>query len=333
MVSIIIPCRNEENFIAKCLDSVVNNDYPKHMYEILVVDGMSEDKTREIVNEYCKKSPLVRIVDNPKKIVPTGLNIGIQSAKGEVIIRMDAHAIYDKSYIKKSVDYLNRYSADNVGGIWRIIPRKSSFLAKAIALISVSTFGVGSAHYRIAKAKTPKWVDTVFGGCYRRQVFDKVGFFNENLVRTQDLEFNFRLRKSGGKILLVPDIITCYYVRSDFKSFLKYNFINSLWITYPIKFLNYMPVSWRHLVPLAFVSGLIGSLFLSFFSKIFLWLFFLIGGFYLGANFSFSAMIAFREREIKYLFVIPILFTILHLSYGLGSLCGLMKALGEKSNY
>jgi GT2 family glycosyltransferase len=303
------------------------------MYEILVVDGMSEDKTREIVNEYCKKNPLVRIIDNPQKIVPTGLNIGIQNAKGEVIIRMDAHAIYDRSYIKKSVDYLNRYSADNVGGIWRIIPRKSSFLAKAIALISVSRFGVGNAHYRIGKSKTPKWVDTVFGGCYRREVFDRMGFFNENLVRTQDLEFNFRLRKSGGKILLVPDIVTYYYVRSDLKSFLKYNFVNSLWITYPIKFLNYMPVSWRHLVPLAFVSGLIGSLFLSVFSKIFLWLFFSIVGFYMVTNFSFSTMIAFREREIKYLFVIPTLFTILHLSYGFGSFWGLMKVLGEKIKY
>lgn len=332
-LSIVIPCRDEEKFIGECLRSIVNNDYPKDGYEILVVDGMSEDNTREIVNEYCEKNPLVRIIDNPKKIVPAGLNIGIQNAKGEVIIRMDAHAIYERNYIRKSVDYLNRYGADNVGGICRTVPKKNSFLGKAIALVSASGFGVGNSYFRIGRSKTPKWVDTVFGGCYKRQVFERVGLFNENLVRTQDLEFNFRLRKSGGKILLVPDIVSYYYVRSNLKSFLKYNFINSLWITYPIKFLNYMPVSWRHLVPLAFVSSLMGSLFLSFFSKIFLWLFFSIGGSYLITNFSFSTLIAFRERKVKYLLTIPILFTILHLSYGFGSFWGLMRALGEKSKH
>ena len=326
LISVIIPCRNEEKFIAKCLDSVIANDYPKDRLEVLVVDGMSEDGTREIVERYAKQYPFIKLLDNPKKITPTALNIGIKHAKGEIIMRMDAHATYEKDYISKCIKYLNEYNADNVGGIWKTLPRDNTFIGKAIVIALSNPFGIGNAYYRFA-TKEPRWVDTVPFFCYRKEIFDKVGFFNENLARSQDMEFNLRLKSIGYKTLLVPEIVSYYYARSDFKSFCKHNFRNGVWAIYPFKFTTIMPVSLRHLIPLAFVSSLIGSAALSVFSQIFLWLLLFILGSYALTNAYFSVKITAKEKDFRYLFVMPLIFATLHISYGLGSLCGVLKVI------
>ncbi len=330
-VSIIIPCRNEEKYIGKCLDSLIDNDYPKNLIEILVIDGISDDKTREVLKKYFIRYPFIKLLDNPKKITPCALNIGIKSANGDIIIRMDAHATYSNNYISKCVKYLCECKADNVGGVWKIIPRSNTIVGKSIALALSNFFGGGNAHYKVGNFKEPKWVDTVFGGCYKREIFEKIGYFNENLIRTQDLEFNLRLRKSGGRILLCPDIVAYYFVRSDIRSFCRYNFINSFWVTYPRRFLLYMPVSWRHLVPLLFVISLTLALLLSLLSSFFLWLFLSIAGVYLLSNLIFSFMIAFREKNIGYMFVVPVLFAMLHVGYGLGSLWGLIRSYQKEA--
>lgn len=323
LVSIIIPCRNEEKFIGRCLDSIIAQDYPRDKFEVLVVDGMSEDKTREILRDYAERYSFIRLLDNPKKITPCALNIGIKNARGEIIMRMDAHATYEKDYISKCVKYLNEYNADNVGGIMVTLPRNETFIGKAIAMVLSHPFGVGNSAFRTG-AKEPKWVDTVFGGCYKREVFDKIGLFNENLTSTQDMEFNLRLKKAGGKILLHPDIVSYYYTRSDFKSFCKNNLRNGLWVILPFKFSKIIPVSLRHLIPFIFVLSIIVSGVLSFFSSIFFWLFLLIVGFYSLTNLYFSFKIALRKKNIKYLVVIPVLFAALHIGYGLGSAWGLI---------
>jgi glycosyltransferase involved in cell wall biosynthesis len=325
-VSIVIPCRNEEAYIGKCLDSIINNDYTKENLEILVIDGMSEDRTKQIVDEYIRLYPFTRLLDNLKKITPSALNIGIKNAKGEVIMRMDAHATYEKDYISKCVKYLGEYEADNVGGIMVTIPRENTFIGRAIVSALSHRFGVGDSVFRTG-SKEPRWVDTVFGGCYKREVFDKIGLFNENLVSTQDMEFNQRLRKAGGKILLHPEIVSNYYTRSDFKSFCKNNLRNGIWAIYPLKFVDHIPVSWRHFIPLVFVSGLIGSAVLSAFSHVFLWLLLFIAGSYALANIYFSFKISAKERDFRYLFVMPIIFATLHIIYGLGSLWGAIKLL------
>ena len=325
LVSIIIPCRNEEKFIEKCLDSLVLQDYPKEKLEILVVDGASEDKTREIVKKLIEKCPFVRLLENPKKYTPFGLNVGIRNAKGEVIARMDAHAEYEKKYISKCVKYLKEYGVDNVGGIMITMSRKDTALGKAIVAVLSHRFGVGSAIFRIG-AKDPTLVDTVFGGCYKREVFDKIGYFDENLPRGQDMDFNLRLRKSGGKILLVPEIKSFYYARSDLKSFWRHSFTDGVELVSPLKF-GVVIFSWRHLVPLAFALGLIILLFLAIFSLKFLWLFFIFLGLYLLMTLYFSAKIAFAEKDFKYLFFMPIVFATLHIGYGLGSVFGLLKLL------
>lgn len=324
-VSIIIPCRNEKDFILGCLESLINQDYPKGSLEILVVDGSSEDGTKEIVAEFIKKNQFIRLLDNPNKFTPAGLNIGIKEAKGEVIIRMDAHAQYNKDYISQCLKYSNKCGADNVGGAIRTLPSKNNIWAKAIAIVLSNPFGAGNSFFRIG-SKKPKWVDTVFGGCYRKEVFKKIGLFNERLIRSQDIEFNQRLRKSGGKILLVPDIKVNYYPQSNFRDFLKHNFSDGLWTIYPLKF-RVKIFSWRHLVPLIFVLTLIILAELSSFSKISLSLLLLIISFYFLVAILLSFFISIKERNIGLLFVLPFVFANRHLGYGLGSCWGLIRIM------
>lgn len=310
LVSIIIPCRNEEKFIGRCLDSIIKQDYPKDKLEVLVIDGMSEDRTREII-EKLKTQNLklkIRLLDNPRRITPCALNIGIKNAKGDLIIRMDAHATYGKDYISKCVKYLNEYNADNAGGIIKTLPGKNTLIAKAIALCLSHPFGTGGSYFRVG-SKEPKWVDTVFGGCYKREVFERIGLFNENLKRSQDMEFNLRLKKAGGKILLVPDIISYYYPKSNLKDFWKHNFEDGVWAIYPLKFVK-MPFKLRHYIPLIFVLTLPLSI----------WPYFLLSLF-------FSFQIAHQEKNLKLFFLMPIAFFCRHLSYGIGSLVGLLKLL------
>jgi len=329
-VSIVIPCWNEEKFIGKCLDSIIAQDYPKDKLEILVVDGMSEDGTKGTIKEFTQKYSFIKILDNPKKITPCALNIGIKNAKGDIIIRMDAHAKYEKDYISKCVKYLYEYNADDVGGIMITLPQQNTFIGKAIVNVLTSRFGVGNSDFRTGVSQ-PKETDTVFGGCYRREVFGKISYFNENLVSSQDMEFNIRLKKMGGKIMLFPDIVSHYYTRSDFQSFCKNNFRNGIWAVYPMKFVKHMPVRIRHLIPLMFVSSLVGSLILSFFIPMFFFLFLAVILSYLLTDFYFSSKIAISERDWRYLLIMPFMFFSLHSCYGLGSIVGLVNVLFSKN--
>jgi glycosyltransferase involved in cell wall biosynthesis len=324
-VSIIIPCRNEEHFIQKCLDSVLENDYPKEKMEIFVVDGFSQDKTRKIVGEYIKKYPFIRLLDNPKFIAATALNIGIKEAKGDLIIRLDAHTTYDKSYISKCVDYSQTYNADNVGGIISITPRDDKMMGKAIVKAMASFLGTGGAKYKGGVEKFEE-VDTVPFGCFKKEVFNKVGLFNENLQRSQDMEFNLRLKRSGGKIYLFPDIISYYYVRSDLISFLKHNFIDGVWAIYPFKFTKKL-FKLRHYLPLIFVSGLLGLLLLGLFLKPFLYIFWGCAALYTLIIIYSAVKVSFAEKNIAYMFYLPIALATRHFSYGFGSIFGIIKLL------
>jgi len=322
-VSIIIACRDEERYIEKCLNSIIANDYPQDRLEILITDGMSEDKTREIIKKYLKQYSFIKLLDNPKKFTPFGLNIGIKEAIGEIIIRMDAHAVYEKDYISKCLKYLEEHEVDNVGGIIRTLPGKDTAIAKAIAFSLSHPFGAGNSYFRIG-LEGPQFVDTVFGGCYRKEVFEKIGLYNEKMIRSQDLEFNLRLKESDGKILLFPDIISYYYAQSTLMGFLKHNFIDGIWITYPLKF-GIQAFSWRHLTPVVFALSLIGSFLLSFLSGFFSGLFLFILFLYLLVNLYFSFKIAKREKDFGYFFIMPVVFIVRHLPYGIGSIWGLIK--------
>ncbi len=326
-VSIIIPCRGEDRFIKKCLDSIIEQDYQGDM-EVLVVDGMSEDKTRKIVEKYIisHKSSIIRLLDNPQKFIPFALNIGIKEAKGEIIMRMDAHAGYEKDYISKCVKYLQEYKADNVGGIIKTLPAENSLSAQAIALCLSHIFGAASS-FRVG-LKEAKEVDTVFGGCYKKEVFDKIGLFNENLIRSEDMEFNLRLKRAGGKILLVPDIVCYYYPKTKLKDFFLHNFKDGIWAIYPLKFVK-IPLKLRHYIPLFFVLTLLLTLILGFFSIYSKILFLFIFGIYILASLFFSLKISLREKDLRLFFIMPLAFGARHFGYGIGSLVGIFKLLTD----
>jgi glycosyltransferase involved in cell wall biosynthesis len=329
-VSIIIPCRNEEKFIGKCLDSIINTKYPKNKLEVLVVDGMSEDRTRKIVAEYINKYSFIRLLDNPKKIIPTAMNIGIRNSIGEIIMKFDAHAEYQKDYISKCIEYLNKYRADNVGGVVTVLPRYNTTIGKAIVSVVSHPFGVGNSLFRIGP-KEPLWADTAFSGCYRRSVFDQIGFYDEEIERSEDMALNSKIRRAGGKILLAPEIVSYYYARSNFIDFCKHNLDNGFWITYPLKYGRIL-FSWRHLVPLVFVSSFIWLGSLSLFWRGWLWLLLILGGVYILTNLAASVQIVKKEREIRHLLVVPLIFASLHILYGLGSLWGVVKVLGHRAS-
>jgi glycosyltransferase involved in cell wall biosynthesis len=328
LVSAIVPCRNEERYISQCLDSIVANDYPKDKLEVLVVDGNSEDRTRKIVAGYQQRYESIRLLDNVKKITPVAMNIGIKNARGMIIMKMDAHTTYEKDYISKCVKFLYEYNADNVGGILQTVPGAETTMAKAIALALSNPFGAGNSYFRIG-SKEPRWVDTVSFGCYRREIFDKIGVYNEKLVRSQDMDLNIRLTKAGGKILLHPEIVGRYYADPDLGVFAKHNFADGVWVIQPLKF-GGMFLRPRHLIPLAFVLSLVGSALLSIFFPVFLWLFLSIVGLYLAISIYFSFRLLARERKLSYPFVMPIVFLTRHIAYGAGSFYGLLKLLVSK---
>lgn len=329
LVSVIIPCRNEEKFIGECLDSIISQDYRLDRIEALVIDGVSTDKTREIVKKYEMSYSFIKLLDNPKKITPCALNIGIKQSKGELILWMSAHNIYEKDYISKCVKYLNEYNANNVGGVIITLSRENTSTGRTIAYAISHKFGIGNSIFR-SGSNQPKWVDTVFGSCYKREVFEKIGLFNEKLIRGQDLEFNLRLKKAGLRTLLVPEIVSYYYARSDLSSFIKHNFINGLWAILPFKYTNIIPISLRHLVPLLFVLSLIFFGILSFFIFWAKFLFFMIISLYLLCNILFSLKISLKQNDLRHLFLMPLIFLSLHISYGIGSVLGLVNCIFSK---
>jgi glycosyltransferase involved in cell wall biosynthesis len=326
-VSIVIPCRNEENFIENCINSLLNQTYPKEWMEIIAVDGFSEDRTRRIIKIYSGKYSFVKILDNPKKYNPFALNIGINNSKGDIIMVASGHARYENDFIEKCVGFIQEKNVDGAGGIVKNLPQKKTFFSKAIALCLSSFFGAGTAFFRTGSKKIRE-VDAFFGGCYKKEAFSKAGLFNEKLIRSQDIEFNKRLKKAGGKLFLIPDAVTYYYYRSSLIGFLKHNFLDGTWLTYPLKF-RIKVFSFRHLLPLFFVAALISTIIFSF---IFWWgkfLLVLLFGSYILANLFFSIKIALKEG-FRYVFLMPITFSARHLAYGFGSLWGFIKIIIKK---
>lgn len=321
-VTLVVACRNEERYIKRCLDSLVAQDYPKDRMEIFVVDGMSGDRTSVVAAEYALAHPHITILQNSRLITPCAFNIGIRKAKGDYVFFMGAHAMYQSNYVSLCVRNAESSGADNVGGMLNTMSSVDSPQAKAIALTLSHPFGAGNARFRVGSAK-PEWVDTVFGGCYRRDVFERVGLFNEHLVRSQDMEFNTRLKNAGGKILLVPDIVTTYYPKATLGEFFTHNVSDGIWAIYPLRFVK-TSFSLRHYIPLAFVSYLVGSALLGIFFKPFFVLFLAGLFFYLAVSFVVSYAIAKKERDIRLLFLMPAAFACRHVGCGLGSLYGVI---------
>ena len=213
-VSVIVPCRDEERYIARCLDSIAATDYPRERLEVLAVDGVSEDRTRAIVADYGARYPFIRLLDNPGRIPPTAVNTGIRAARGEILVRVDAHGVYPPNYIPALVAALQQSGADSVGGVLVTLPANDTAIAQGIAIAMSHPFGVGNSYFRVG-VREPRWVDTIAFFCCRRETFDRVGLFDETLARDEDSEFNGRLIQAGGRILLVPHVTAQYYARDS----------------------------------------------------------------------------------------------------------------------
>lgn len=319
-VSIIMPIRNEVDYIEHCLRMVLNQDYKPHRFEVLVADGMSTDGTRECVQQLQKKYANLRLIDNPGKIVPTGLNAAIQQARGDVIVRIDGHAIVEKDYVSQCITWLEKSGADCVGGA--VESKGQGTVGEAIALAMSSSFGVGGSGFRVAAAEAkPVLTDTVPFGAYRREVFDRVGLFNEKMVRHQDYEFCYRLRRAGGKILLLPQVRAEYYVRSSLKALWRQYWQYGIWKG---RFVRAHPDSLkiRHLVPPLFVLALVITFFLSLLFSSFFLLFFGIIGTYMLFVLLASLKLS-QHNSWRFFPILPIVFMILHISWGTGVWLGL----------
>lgn len=316
-VSIIMPIRNEDEHIECSLDSVLAQDYPAEQVEVILVDGMSDDETRSIIRTISSRNPTrrIKILDNPKQIVPVAFNLGLMQATGEIIVRVDGHCLLAPDYISRCVESLMITGADNVGGLQRAAG--TNLVGSAIAHATSSPFGVGGSRFHYAT--TPGWADTVYLGAYRRDVFDRIGGFDEELVRNQDDEFNFRLIQSGGKIWLDPQIRSTYFSRSSFsrlwKQYYQYGF-------YKVRVIQKRGAvaALRHLVPAGFVGSLLLSVLLAIGTRRWRWLWPVVVP-YIFAN-SLASVLAARKCW-RLLPLLPAAFGILHCAYGLGFLMGL----------
>jgi len=327
-VSVIVPARNEEKFIERCVESLLDCDYPGELIEVIVVDGMSEDGTRDIVNEISIRDNRLLLIDNEKKITPVAMNLGVKASKGEYIFLSGAHSEMPSDYISKCVKHAIETGADNVGGVMKTVPRVKSSVGMAISKVLSSPLGVGGAKFRTGVSK-PTEVDTVPFGCYKREVFDRIGYFNEQLVRNQDIEFNLRLKRAGGRIILFPDIELTYYSRSTYKELCKNSFGNGYWVIMGAKHAS-IPFLPRHMVPFLFVLYLVLGSTLSLVgvlpSALFLGTIIL----YLIVVISSSLSIARLVRNWKVFFASVLTFMTLHISYGMGSMAGLFSLMGRR---
>jgi len=319
-VSVIMPIRNEAAFIERSLGAVLAQDYPADRLHVMVVDGMSDDGTREMVERMAQGRSNLCLLDNPRRVMPSAANIGIQQAQGEVIVLVGGHTVIAPDYIRRCVNALAITDAACVGGVMNTVGQND--VAQSIALAQASFFGVGDASFRIG-TETAKYVDTVAFGAYRRHVFNEIGLFDEELVRNQDDEFNYRLRAAGGKIWLDPAIRSTYYARATLRSLWRQYFQYGYW---KVRVFQKVPGSarFRHGVPPLFALAVVGGLLPAI--AVPAWRPAYLGGlaFYLLVNLIVSISIAARHGW-SHLPRLPLVFAVLHLAYGIGFWAGMVR--------
>lgn len=333
MISIICPTYNEQQNIAACIESIIRQTYPFAEIELIVSDGMSTDSTRKIVETYCKKYSNIRMIDNPGIYAPSGLNRAIEVASGDVVMRIDAHSVYPSNYVDTLFGHLQQLGADNVGCVCRTLPANDTSVCKAIALGLSHPFGVGDSAFRVmgrSDDAKPVKVDTVPFGCFRRSVFERIGLFDEELVRNQDDEFNGRIIRNGGSVYLIPSISVDYYARDSFHKLWKMYFQYGLFKPLVNSKLGY-PATVRQFFPSAFVLGIVLGGFLSCFSSILRILYHAVLILYVILCMLFGIKAAKEEKDISLIFLLPYAFIVLHVSYGLGYLIGYFYLLCGKT--
>ncbi|MEE9303550.1 MAG: glycosyltransferase family 2 protein [Thiotrichaceae bacterium] len=333
VISIIVPCLNEVDFIEDMVESVVNQTVDSHQFELIIVDGGSNDGTRQILWKLRRKHPFIRLLHNPRKTTPHALNIGIRNARGKFIARMDVHAKYPPNYLERLYKAIIKTGAANVGCCIETLPSHNTSKAKSIAYTLSNPFGVGNSYFRIG-SKEMREVDTVPFGFFRRDLFKKIGLFDTDMTRGQDHEFNARIKKAGMKIYLIPGDKIRYYARENFKKLsammYQYGFSRPV-VNKKIG----SPATLRQFVPLALVISLISTAFLAPFNTLFLSLFALLLTVYLTAcGIAASHIVKKKTGRIKLKLWAQIImgFITSHLSYGFGYMGGLLSLLSPQNS-
>src|SRR5258706_2578523 len=318
-ISLLMPVLNEGSFIEHSLGAVLAQDYPRDRIEVVVADGLSTDATREIIETLAEQHPNLRLIDNPGGIVSTGLNAALRVARGEIIIRVDGHTVIASDYCRQCVEALQQTGADNVGG--RMTAVSEGIFGRAVALATSSRFGIGDARFHYSDRE--ELVDTVYLGAWPRDIFQRVGMFDEEMVRNQDDEFNYRFRAAGEKILLHPRIKSEYYNRATPLSLWRQYFQYGYW---KVRVMQKHPrqMSSRQFAPPLVVM----SLFLLCLTAPFL----MVGRFLMVAMVTAYSMLglgasilAARRSDWRLLPLSPLAFAIIHFAYGSGFLLGLVR--------
>ena len=330
-LSIIIPCYNEQDTIELLLDALYDQTYPRSDLEVVIADGISTDHTRSVIAEYQASHPdfNVRVVDNPKRHIPAALNTALKAAEGEIIIRIDAHAVPNATYVQYSVEALEAGLAENVGGVWDIHARQDNWIARSIAIAAAHPLGVGGARYRYTNEAGH--VDTVPFGAFYKHLVDRIGSFDERLLTNEDYEFNTRIRRAGGRIWLDPRIRSIYYARSTLGSLSRQYFRYGFW---KARMLRRYPGTLRprQALPPLFVLSLVCLVGLGFIHPIFHWLLMFGLGFYIIVIGSAGIGLAIQKKDplLAIGFVLAVL--TMHLSWGSAFLYSLVLSAVKREN-
>jgi succinoglycan biosynthesis protein ExoA len=315
LVSVVVPCYNEQDTIGLLLDALRSQSFPLAELEVVIADGLSTDRTREAIAAYQAAHPdlTLRVVDNPRKIIPAGVNAAIRAAQGEWIVRLDAHSIPRPTYIERCLAALQAGCGQNVGGVWEIRPGGAGWLAQSIALAAAHPLGAGDARYRVGGQAQA--VDTVPFGAFHRSLLERIGFFDETLLTNEDYEFNVRVRKAGGVVWMDPQISTAYFARSTLGALARQYWRYGYW---KARMLRRYPetLRWRQLLPPLFVASLAGLGLLSLVWRPAGWLLAAEALAYTLALFAVGLRAAWQKRQPALAIGLPLAMGTMHLSWG-----------------
>jgi len=327
-VSVIIPCYNEQATIALLLQALFDQTFPRRDMEVLIADGQSTDRTRDVIASFQTEHPGldIRLIDNIKRIIPAGLNAALAAAVGEFIIRLDAHSVPAPDYVERCVNSLVNKLGDNVGGIWEIQPGAATFTARAIAAAAAHPLGVGDAFYRYADQ--PGEVDTVPFGSFFREYLLKSGGYDETLLSNEDYELNTRIRRQGGKIYLDPAIHSVYFARPTLASLAKQYFRYGFWKLRMLKRYS-SSLRWRQALPPVFTISILLLLIGGLFSPVARILLLIELAAYFATLISASISVGRKKQDLRFIIGIPLAIAVMHLSWGTGFLWSLIKSAVE----
>jgi succinoglycan biosynthesis protein ExoA len=322
-ISVIVPCYNEESTIQLLLDAILKQDFPIRNIEVIIADALSQDKTREKITEFASDHPqlLMKVVDNPKRTIPAAINAAAAATSGEYLVRLDAHSMPYPNYISTCIRDLENGKGENVGGVWEIKPGADTAIAKAIAAAAAHPLGVGDARYRYSDQAGE--TDTVPFGSFRRDLFFRIGGFDESLLTNEDYEFNVRIRKTGGKIWLDPTIRCIYFARKNLRELAKQYWRYGFW---KLQMLKRYPktIRWRQALPPLFVLVNILGILFALFNKYVAYSYLAILGIYLFILFATSIRDALKKKEPALILGLPAAIITMHFSWGFGFLISAM---------